>query len=231
MEGNNNYLNKLFLKFEKEDCAKYENELEKIMKERKDEYSELYNELELINKRKIKIAFLLFSHYKNWIFPSFSYNNIINFNNSSSENKNTYVYQKLNLDLFLDEKLFILWYFYLFFELFHKVIKSNQNITNEIRYLLLQTNKVISILYVNKNISIIKIFNILDCFLLSFEHFVNNSSFFNSQENFQKTIKILFFKYYFDLLKNISLVSIRSNYYDNFKLIVKYFKIIRKIMN
>ena len=51
MEENNNYLNKLFLKFKKEDCEKYENELEKIMKERKDEYSELYNELELINKR------------------------------------------------------------------------------------------------------------------------------------------------------------------------------------
>ena len=61
MEENINYLNKLFLKFKKEDCEKYENELEKIMKERKDEYSELFNELELINKSKIKIAFLLFS--------------------------------------------------------------------------------------------------------------------------------------------------------------------------
>ena len=227
MEENKNYLNKLFLKFRNEDFTKYENELETIMKERKDEYTKLYTEIELISKRKIKIAFLLFSHYKNWIFPFISYNNIINFTNSSSENKYMYVFKKLNQELLLDEKLFILWYFYLFFELFHKIVKINQNTTNKIRYLLLETNKVISILYEKKNISIISIFNILDFSLLSFEHFVNSSSFFNSQENFQKTIKILFFKYYFDLLKNISLVSIRSNYYDNFKLILNYFKNIK----
>ena len=162
MEENINYLNKLFLKFRNEDFTKYENELETIMKERKDEYSKLYTEIELISKRKIKIAFLLFSHYKNWIFPFISYNNIINFTNSSSENKYMYVFKKLNQELLLDEKLFILWYFYLFFELFHKIVKINQFTTNKIRYLLLETNKFISILYEKKNISIINIFNILD---------------------------------------------------------------------
>jgi hypothetical protein len=197
------------------------------MKEKKDEYSKLYTELELIDKRKIKIAFLLFSHYKNWIFPSISYKNIINCNNSSSENKYMNIYNQLNQDLLLDDKLFILWYFYLFFILFYKIVKNNENITNEIRYLLLETNEVISILYEKKNISINNIFYILDFCLLSFDHFMNCSSFFNLQENFQKTIKILFFKYYFDLLKNISLVSIRSNFYENFKLILKYFKNIK----
>ena len=227
MEENINYLNNLFLNFEKEDYTQYQNEFETIMKERKDEYSQLYNELELIDKRKIKIAFLLFAHYKTWIFPSISYNNIINLNNSSSENKYMYVYKQLNQDLFLDEKLFIIWYFYLFLELFQKIVKNNQNITNEIRYLLLETNKVISILYENKNISINNIFYILDFSLLSFDHFMNCSSFFNLQEYFQKTIKVLFFKYYFDLLKNISLVSIRSNFYENFKLILNYIKNIK----
>ena len=43
MEENKNYLNKLFLKFRNEDFTKYENELETIMKERKDEYTKLYN--------------------------------------------------------------------------------------------------------------------------------------------------------------------------------------------
>ena len=226
MEENNNYLKNLFLNFGKEDYTKYQNELEIIMKEKKDEYSQLYTELELINKRKIKMAFLLFSHYKNWIFPSISNNYIISFNNSSSENKYMNAFKRLNHDLSLDEKLFILWYFYLLFELFYKV-KNNQNLTNIIRYLLLETNKVISILYEKKNISINNIFIILDFCLLSFEHFVNSLPFINLHESFQNIIKILFFKNYFDLIQNISLVAIKLKNYDNFKLILNYFKKIK----
>ena len=228
MEKNHNYLKNLFLKFEKENYTKYQNEFEAMLKERKDEYLELYNKLELINKKKVKLAFLLFSHYRNWIFPSISNNNIISFNNYSSENKYMNVFKKLNQDLSLDDKLFFLWYFYLFFELFHKIIKVNQNLTNKIRYLLLETNKVISILYEKKNMSINTVFHIIDFGLLSFVYFVYSLSFINSPENFQITIKILFFKnYFFDLIKNISIVAIRSNYYNDFKLILNYFKKIK----
>ena len=90
MSENSKNLKNLSLKLSKEDYINYKEELEKIMKGKKDEYSDLNEIFESFNQKKIHLSFLLFSHYNKWIFPSISHNNIISFNSCSSESSGGY---------------------------------------------------------------------------------------------------------------------------------------------
>ena len=224
MSENSKNLKNLSLKLSKEDYINYKEELEKIMKGKKDEYSDLNEIFESFNQKKIHLSFLLFSHYNKWIFPSISHNNIISFNSCSSESKIIYIFNKLNQNMnsFLDDKIFILWYFYLFYNFFIKGSEIKSNIINPIRYLLLESNKVVSILYEKKNLSINNIFNILNFYLLSLEHFINSLEYFNLSEKIQNSKKLIFFKNFFDLIERISIISIKSNQINDFESLLKF---------
>ena len=218
------------LKSLNENYINYKKELDNIMNNTKGEYSNLVEIFKQIKQKKNHLAyFFLFQQYKNWINPLISYDNIVTFNKFASSSNNIYIIKKPNKNISfpLEEKFFILWYFYLLYNFFHKEYKIKKE-TNEFRYLLFKTNNIVSSLYKNKDLSIKHIINFLDIYLLSFEYFAYNQTFFNLPPKLQKIKKIFFFSKYFDLLKKISIISLQSKYYNDFELILNYLK---NIMN
>jgi len=63
----------LLLNLPKEEYIKFKKDFEKMMKFKKDEYSNLNIIFDSLKQKNIHLSFLLFSQYKKWIFPSFSY--------------------------------------------------------------------------------------------------------------------------------------------------------------
>ena len=211
-------LNNFIIKSYVEDYIKYRKELENIINTKKDEFSNLLEIFKTYNQKNILLSFLLFTHYKKWVFPFISFNNIISDNNFSFS-PNLIFFLKRNKNFTLDENIFILWYFYLFYILFYE---NNTTISNQIRYLLLETNKVVSTLYENKNIKINNVINILDIYLMTLEYFSNNEVFCKLTSSIQKIKKTIFLKKYFDLLGKISIISLKLNHYKDFELILYY---------
>ncbi len=212
---NNMNLNNLILQFSKEDYNKYEKELEKleilkdVLKDGKVKIIE--------NKQKIRLSFLLFSYYKNWIFPYIS-----SFNGCQGESNNIYNYYKLkeNKLFTLDDNFFMLWYFYLFYN-FYQENKINKEEINQLRYLLSEANKVVSSLYEKGILSINNVFNILDIYLLSLEQYVKTSKFINLLPHEQKFKKLIIFKNFFNLLQNISIISTNEDKMKDFESILQ----------
>ena len=223
-------IRKLLLNSPKEEYIKFKKEFEKMMKFQKNEYSNLNIIFDSLKQKNIHLSFLLFSQYKKWIFPSISYNNIISFNKSISESKFSSIFKQLsqNINFPLKEQLFILWYFYLFFKFFHADLDIKSNIINNIRYLLLETNKVISDLYEKKNLSINQIFNILDFCLVTLDFYINNLDYTNLCEKSQNIKKILFFKNFFYLIQKISAISLKVIQAKDFEFILNYLLQINK---
>ena len=213
--------NSLFQKLKIEDYTVYKEEFENIIKIKDEEFSNLFEIFKAYNPKKIFLSFLLFIHYKKWIFPSITFNNIICYNNSSFYSKLIFMLKKDSLD----EKTFILWYFYLFYILFYE---NNNIMTNQIRYLLLDTNKCVSILYSNKTFKINNAINILDFYLMSLKQFSNNEVYIKLSSKMQKIKKKIFLKRFFDLLQKLSIISIKSNDYKDFEFILNY---LNKIIN
>ena len=212
---NNINLNNIILQFSKENYNKYEKELEKlkilkdVLKDGEDKKIE--------NTQKIRVSFLLFSYYKNWIFPYIS-----NFNGCQGESNNIYTFYKLkeNKLFTLDSNFFILWYFYLFYN-FYQENKINPEEINQLRYLLSETNKVVSSLYEKGILSIDNVFNFLDIYLLSLEQYVKTSEYINLLPHEQKFKKLIIFKNFFDLLQNISIISTNEEKMKDFESILK----------
>jgi len=221
---------KLLLNLPKEDYIKFKKDFEKMMKFKKDEYSNLNIIFDSLKQKNIHLSFLLFSQYKKWIFPSISYNNIISFNKSFSVSQFSSIFKQINqnINFPLKEQLFILWYFYLFFKFFHSDLEIKSNIINNIRYLLLETNKVISDLYEKKNLSVIQIINILDFCLITLDFYINSLDYINLCEKSQNIKKILFFKNFFDLIQKISIISVKEIQAKDFKFILNYLLQINK---
>ena len=176
-------------------------------------YQNLSKIFESFKQKKIyHLAFLLFSHYRNLILP---YINII-----PNESENIYTFNKIDQKKIfsLDENYFILWYYYLFCELYQK---NSKNI-NQIRYLLSETNKIVSSLYKKGNLSINEIINILDIYLLSLKQKVQSSDFIYLPNDEQKIIKIIIFENFFNLLQKISIITVKKDKIKNFGLILEY---------
>ena len=176
-------------------------------------YQNLSKIFESFKQNKIyHLAFLLFSHYRNLILP---YINII-----PNESENIYTFNKIDQKKIfsLDENYFILWYYYLFCELYQK---NSKNI-NQIRYLLSETNKIVSSLYKKGNLSINEIINILDIYLLSLKQKVQSSDFIYLPNDEQKIIKIIIFENFFNLLQKISIITVKKDKIKNFGLILEY---------
>ena len=227
MKNNSIKNQNLNLKISIDTFTKYKRELNSIIKEVDNEYSNVFKSL---SPKKINLSYLLFSQYKNYIFPSISYNNIISYNNFSFGEKFIYICNKFkeNKSFIFDEKIFILWYFYLFFTFFNDECIKKEKI-NQIRYLLFETNEVVCSLYKKKNILINQSFIILDFNLMILNYYANYSdNFSNLSWKAQKIKKFIFFTNYFDLLEKISIESIKSNDSNDFGLIIKYLK---KIIN
>ena len=215
------------LKISQESFINYKKELNEIINEVDNEYSNIFKSL---NTKQINLSFLLFSQYKNNIFPSISYNNIICYNNFSFSTKFYYIFNKFkeNKSFIFDEKTFILWYFYLFFIFFNDDNNKN-HILNRMRYLLFETNKIVCSLYEKKNILVNQAILILDFYLIVLNHYINDSeNFSNLSSKAQKIKKIIFFNNYFDLLEKITIASSKLDSKSDFELILKYLK---KIIN
>ena len=217
-------IKKLLLNFPREEYIKFKKEFEKVMKLKKNQYSNLNIIFDSLKQKNIQLSFLFFSQYKKWIFPSISYNNIISFNKSISETIFSSIFKQIsqNINFPLKEQIFILWYFYLFSKFFHEDLDIKTNLINNIRYLLLKTNKVIFDLYEKRNLTINQIFNILDFCLISLEFYINSLDFANLCEKSQNIKKILFFKNIFDLIQNISVISLKVIQTKDFELILNY---------
>ena len=208
--------NFLPLKLPKKDFLQYKEELEKFFSVRKDEYKNLFESFDILKQKKLHLSFLLFSYYNSWIFPYISYNKITRGNIFSSTFEISFIFKKLSKDMKcpFDEKVFILWYFYIYYNYFIKVANVNGNINiliNQIRYILFETGKIVISLFEKKLLSINSIINILDMNLLCYEYFIVNPSFANLTLKNQKSRKLLFFLNYFNLLKKIAVITLKTN--------------------
>jgi hypothetical protein len=188
--------NFLPLKLPKKDFLQYKEELEKFFSVRKDEYKNLFESFDILKQKKLHLSFLLFSYYNSWIFPYISYNKITRGNIFSSTFEISFIFKKLSKDMKcpFDEKVFILWYFYIYYNYFIKVANVNGNINiliNQIRYILFETGKIVISLFEKKLLSINSIINILDMNLLCYEYFIVNPSFANLTLKNQKSRKLL----------------------------------------
>ena len=222
--------NNLTAELYKENFNKYKEELEKIVNIKEDDFLKLIEVIKSINQKKIHLSFFLFSQCKYWIFPYIQINNIISNNAFIFGSKILYIFNKFkeNNNFSFDEKSFILWYFYLFFTFYNEEKRNKQIIINEFRYFLLETNKIVSILYESKKFLINNIINFLDVYLITLKNYVNSSGYFKISPKMQKIKKMIIFKNFFALLEKISIFSIKSNNYKDFELILNYLK---KIIN
>ena len=113
-----------------------------------------------------------------------------------------------------DEKLFILWYFFLYYNFFIKAKKNGTNTTiNQIRYILFETGKIVINLFEQKLLSIQSVINILDMNLFCFEYFIVDSGFSIPDDKKQKlnSIKLIIFLNFFHLLKEVSIITLKQN--------------------
>ena len=211
------------LKLSKKDFLIYKEKLEKFLSLKKDEYKNLFESFDVLKQKKFHLSFLLFSYYNSWIFPYISYNKITRGNIFSSTFEISFIFKKLSKDMNcpFDEKLFILWYFYIYYNFFIKEKKIKQNaLINQMRYLLFETGKIVINFYEKKYLSINSIINILDVNLLCLEYFIDNSEFICLQEKIQKSCKLIFFLNFFHLLKEIAIITLKQN--NGFEVILDY---------
>jgi hypothetical protein len=147
--------NFLPIKLSKKDFLSYKEELEKFFSTRKPQYQNLFESFDVLKQKKLHLSYLLFSYYNSWIFPYISYTKITRGNIFSSSFEISFIFKKLSKDMNcpFDEKLFILWYFFLYYNFFIKAKKMErilQLIKLDIYYSKL--GKLLSI-YSNKNYS------------------------------------------------------------------------------
>ena len=195
------------------DFTKYQDEIEKITKLKDEQYSNIVNALEAFKGKKLNLLYLIFTQYKQWIFPYISFSP-----------KCLYILDKIkqNKKITLDDKIFILWYLYLFSIFFDQKESTNNN--NLLKYLFLETNKIVSILLESKILLINNSINILDIYLIALKNFVNSPNYHVLPSKVQKIAKLFLFQSFFDLFEKISIIIIKSNEYKDFELILKYFK-------
>ena len=211
----NDSIIKKLMKISENNYNKYNEELEKIIK-MNNEYPNLTKIFESFKQKKIYyLSFLFFSQYKNLIFPYI--------NNIQNESEKIYTFNKLNTNnsVTLDNNLFILWYFYLFRELYDKN-KNYPEKNNQIRYLLSETNQAVSLLYNKDNLSINNIIDILDFYLLSLKINEQNPDFIELMPDIQKIKKIVIFENFFNLLRKISIISVKNEKIEDFGLILEF---------
>ena len=122
MSNEKQSLNFLPLKLSKKDFLQYKEELDKFLSIKKDEYKNLFESFEILKQKKFHLSYLLFSYYNSWIFPYISYNKITRGNIFSSTSEIFFIFKKLSNSMKcpFDEKLFILWYFYIYYNFFIK---------------------------------------------------------------------------------------------------------------
>ena len=145
--------NYLPLKLSKKDFLQYKEKLEKFLSIRREEYKNLFESFDILKQKKFHLSFLLFSYYNSWVFPYISYNKITRGNIFSSTFEISFIFKKLSKDMNcpFDEKLFILWYFYIYYNFFIKEKKNKPNaLINQMRYLLLETGKIVINLFKKK---------------------------------------------------------------------------------
>ena len=133
------HTNFLPIKLSKKDFLSYKEELEKFFSTRKPQYQNLFESFDVLKQKKLHLSYLLFSYYNSWIFPYISYTKITRGNIFSSSFEISFIFKKLSKDMNcpFDEKLFILWYFFLYYNFFIKAKKNGTNTTiNQIRYIL-----------------------------------------------------------------------------------------------
>ena len=204
---------KIPLKLSKKEFTQYKEKLEKFLLIRKDEYKNLFESFDVLKQKKFHLSFLLFSYYNSWVFPYISYNKIARGNIFSSTFEIAFIFKKLskNMNCPFDEKMFILWYFYIYYNFFIKEKKQKQNtLINQMRYLLLETGKIVINFYENKYLSLDSVKNIIDVNLLCFEYFIYNSEFLSFPDKIQKAKKLMFFINFFHLLKEISVITLKQ---------------------
>ena len=215
--------NYLPLKLSKKDFLQYKEKLEKFLSIRREEFKNLFESFDILKQKKFHLSFLLFSYYNSWVFPYISYNKITRGNIFSSTFEISFIFKKLSKDMNcpFDEKLFILWYFYIYYNFFIKEKKDKPKaLINQMRYLLLETGKIVINLLEKKYLSIESVINILDVNLLCLEFFIDNPEFTNLQKKYQKTSKLIFFLNFFHLLKEVSVLTLKQN--KGFDLILNY---------
>ena len=211
------------LKLSKKDFNQYKEKLEKFLSIKKVEYKNLFESFDILKQKKFHLSFLLFSYYNSWVFPYISYNKITRGNIFSSTFEISFIFKKLskNMNCPFDEKLFILWYFYIYYNFFIKEKKDKPKaLINQMRYLLLETGKIVINLFEKKYLSINSVVNILDVNLLCLEYFIESPEFINLQKKFQKTTKLIFFLNFFHLLKEISVLTLKQK--EGFDSILAY---------
>ena len=223
MSDNKNSSNFLSLKFSKKDFLEYKEELSKFFSIKKDEYKNLFESFDILKQKKLHLSYLFFSYYNSWIFPYISYNKITRGNIFSSTFEISFTFKKLskNPNCPFDEKLFILWFFYIYYNFFIKEKKQNSKaLINQNRYILLETGKVVINLFEQKLHSLQNVLNILDINLLCFEFFCANNEFQQFTAKIQKLRKLIFFLHFFHLLEKISIIIMKQN--ENFEKILDY---------
>ena len=206
--------NNIPLKLSKADFLQYKEKLEQFLSTRKEEYKNLFESFDILKQKKFHLSFLLFSYYNSWVFPYISYNKITRGNIFSSTFEISFIFKKLSkkMNCPFDEKLFIIWYFYIYYNFFIKEKKQKQNaLINQMRYLLFETGKIVINLFEKKDLSINSVLNILDANLLCFEYFITNPEFTNFPNKVQKSKKLIFYMNYFHLLKKISIITLKQN--------------------
>ena len=216
-------LNFLPLKLSKKDFLQYKEDLDKFLSIKKDDYKNLLESFEILKQKKLHLSYLLFSYYNSWIFPYISYNKIIRGNIFSSTFEISFIFKKLsnNMNCPFDEKLFILWYFYIYYTFFvkEKNLKPNALI-NQFRYILLETGKIVIDFLEQKLLSLQTAINILDINLLCFEYFIANDKYQKFMAERQKLWGLIFFLHFFHLLKRISIITMKQN--NDFEKFLEY---------
>ena len=229
MSVENQALNFLPLKLSKKDFLQYKEELDKFLSIKKDEYKNLFESFQILKQKKFQLSYLLFSYYNSWIFPYISYNKITRGNIYSSTFEISFIFKKLrkNMNCNFDEKLFILWYFYIYYNFFvkEKNLKPN-TLINQFRYILLETGKIVINFFEQKLLSLQNVFNILDINLVCFEYFISNAKFQQFTAKRQKLRKLIFFLHFFHLLKKISIITMKQN--NDFEKFLEYLDKFRK---
>ena len=110
------------LKLSKKDFQQYKEALDKFFSTKKEEYKNLFKSFDILKKKKLHLSYLLFSYYNSWIFPYISYTKITRGNIFSSSFEISLIFKKLSkkMNCPFDEKLFILWYFYIYYNFFER---------------------------------------------------------------------------------------------------------------
>ena len=223
MSDVNNPSNFLPIKLSKKDFLQYKEELDKFFSTRKDAYKNLFESFDILKKKKLHLSYLLFSYYNSWIFPYISYTKITRGNIFSSSFEISLIFKKLskNMNCPFDEKLFVLWYFYIYYNFFIKEKNIGENtLINQMRYILCETGKIVINLLEQKLLSIKSVINILDLNLFCLEYFMINSGFSQLPEKKQKLRKLIIFLNFFHLLKKTVIFSLKKN--DGFENVLAY---------